>query len=65
MHRAVTSAEITASAVMKMSVAGRCRFEVTVEIHLGQQLSAVPRLHIPAHACDLWDWCGPLLAATG
>src|ERR1700722_5982773 len=39
MHSAVTSAEITASAVMKISVLRRSRGKVTCEIHLGQQTS--------------------------
>src|SRR5271170_658554 len=37
MHSAVTIAEITASAVMKISVLRRSRGKVTCEIHLGQQ----------------------------
>src|SRR4029077_9158092 len=43
MHSAVTSAEMAASAVMKMSVLRRCRGQVTCEIHLGLEIAGIQR----------------------
>lgn len=54
MHSAVTSAEITASAVMKTSVLRRCRGKVTCEIHLGLEITAVQRCQ-QVHS-DLVSW---------